>query len=249
MKRTGGAAPTGHYQINLNSFSFQSRRRAHIKCSTKMKILNSIILIVMSATVIASGDEALRGVCLDGNTERAFGVSAAIPQQALDGGYLPRVDHAEDGKTPKSITWAAASGARPVLTLIGRFKDHEIVDLTFPVAGAPQDRSGQPFEAKVLAFRVGTAVSSPLLPFFVIMGDEARWYEQVFAWDKTDGFRLEVSRTVPGNGVMWANFTFGFHEGGALIKQVSSGGRGQQTTVTKFRKDGSIDSTEKLDEN
>src|SRR6478672_9652180 len=152
-----------------------------------MKILNSIILIVMSATGVASGDEPLRGVCLDGDTERAFVVSAAIPQKAVDGGFLPQVDYAEDGRTPKSITWTAVSEARPVVTLMGRFKGHEIIDLTFPVADGPQAHSGQPFEARVLAFRVGTAVSSPMLPFFVIMGDQARRYEQVFTCDKTDG--------------------------------------------------------------
>lgn len=136
-----------------------------------------------------------------------------------------------------------------MVTLIGRFNGHEIIDLTFPVADGPEAHSGQPFEAKVLAFRLGTDVSSPMLPFFVIMGDQTRRYEQVFTCDKTDGFNIEVSRTVPGNGVMWANFTIGFHEGGALIKEVRSGGRRQQTTVTKYRKDGTIDTTEKLDEN
>lgn len=214
-----------------------------------MKTLNSIVLIALSVTCIAAGDETMRGVCVDGDTERAFTVSATIPQKAVEGGYLPQVDYAEDGRMPKAIAWVASSEARPVVTLIGRFKGHEIVDLTFPVAGGPEAHSGQPFEARVLAFRVGTATASPMLPFFVIMGDQARRYEQVFTCDKTDAFLLEVSRTVPGNGVMWANFTFGFDEGGALFKEARSGGRRQQTTVKKFRKDGTIDSTEKLDEN
>lgn len=213
-----------------------------------MKTLNSVVLIALSATGIAVGDGPMRGVCVDGDTERAFVVSAAIPQKAVDGGYLPQVDYAEDGMRPKTISWTAASEARPVVTLIGRFKGHEIVDLTFPVVDGSKAHSGQPFEARVLAFRMGTAVSSPMLPFFVIMGDQARRYEQVFTCDKTDAFLLEVSRTVPGNGVMWANFTFEFDEGGALIKEARSGGRRQQATVTKFRKDGTIDSTEKLDD-
>lgn len=214
-----------------------------------MKTLNSIILLFISATGIALGDEPLRGVCLDGDTECAFVVSAAIPQKAVIGGYLPRVDCAEDGRTPKAITWISEAQARPVVTLIGRFNGHEIIDFTFPITDEPEAHSGQQFGAKVLAFRTGNSASSPMLPFFVIMGDHARWYEQVFTYDKTNGFNIEVSRTVPGNGVMWANFTFGFHESGALIKEVSSGGRKQQTTVTKYRKDGTIESIEKLDEN
>jgi hypothetical protein len=205
--------------------------------------------LVLSATCITAAEKTIRGVCVDGDMDRAFVVSEPIPQKALVGGHLPQIECGEDGITPKAITWIAAPEARPVLTIIGRFKGHEIIDLTFPVAEKPENSGGEPFQAKVLAFRTDTAASSPMLPFFVITSEPVRWYEQVFTFDQTNGFLLELSRTTPGNGVMWSNFTFAFEEGGALIKEISQGGRKQQTTVMKFRKDGSIESTEKFDEN
>lgn len=176
-------------------------------------------------------------------------VSAPIPPKVPAGGFFPEVEYVEHGPTPKAIRWKEDANARPLLTIIGRFRGHEILDLTFPVTAGPEAAPGQPFDAKVLAFRMDTTATAPMLPFFIIRGDQARWYEQVFTSDKADPFLLEVSRTIPGNGVMWGNFTFGFAESGASIKEVNSGGRKQPTTVTKFRKAGAIESTEKIEEN
>lgn len=214
-----------------------------------MKILNYLAPIALSAAANAFGEDPVRGVCVDGDMERAFAVTAVIPQKALGGGFSPQVDYAEDGKTPKSITWTEDSKVRPVVTLIGRFKGHEIIDLTFPTADGSEQRSGQPFEAKILAFGVNATASSPMLPFLVIMGDQVASYKQLFKSDATSPFLLEVSRTVSGNGIMWTNFTFGFSDSGAFVREMDSGGRKQKTTVTKFKKDGTVAKTEKLEEN
>jgi len=212
-----------------------------------MKTPKPILLLVLSSSIALGGDP-VRGVCVDGDSERAFVVSEAIPPQAFEVGHAPEIDYAEDGKTPKAITWTGSSKARPIVTLIGRFKGHVIIDITFTVAVGADASPRQPFEAKILAYRIDAAASSPMLPFFVVTGEQARWYEQVFTSDASIPFCLEVSRTLQGSGVGWANFTFKFSDSGAWIDELSSGGRKQKTRTTKFKPDGSVASSEERDE-
>jgi hypothetical protein len=213
-----------------------------------MIIPQSILLLALSAS-LALAEDAVKGICVDGDSEQAFAVSEVVPERALKGGYLPDVHYAEDGETPKAITWTASPKTRSVQTLIGRFKDREIVDIVFSEGDGTAAASPPPFEARMLAYRVGAAVTSRLVPFLVISGEQVRWYEQFFTSDGAHPFLLEVSRTVQGNGVLTTRFTFGFGDAGAMINEVNSSGRGTKSVVTKFRPDGTVESTRELDEN
>jgi hypothetical protein len=207
-----------------------------------------ILLVVLSSSIALAGDPVpVRGVCVDGDSERAFVVSEAIPGNALEGGHAPVVDYTEDGKTPKAITWTGSPETRPKVTVIGRFKGHEIIEITFTEAVGAAASFPRPFHAKLLAYRTDAAVSSPLVPFFIVTGEQVRWYEQVFTSDSNAPFGLEVSKTMQGSGVIGTDFTFKFSDSGAWIDQLSSGGRGHKTTTIKFKPDGSVISSEERD--
>ncbi len=186
---------------------------------------------------------------MDGNSHRAFTISMPIPSKILDGGYIPQIGHSEDDQKPTGIVWTESADSKPAVTTIGRSNGREIVEITFPASPGTNAQPAAPFKTKILAWRIEPAVTSPLLPFFVIGGDQIRWYEQILTSDAKNPFLLEVSITNSGNGLMWSNFSFAFGERGAWIEEMHSGGRQQKTRFTKFRPDGSIASEEETDEN
>lgn len=219
------------------------KRLSFLLCG--MLLLGSRVRADESAPEVKVPAESRTGLCFDGDTEKVFVISEAVPRKVLEGGYLPDVVHADDEKTQGSITWEAAPGVRSEMKVIGRYKGHEIVDLVFHAAGGMQAL----FEARVLGFRTDAGASSPMMPFLVIGGEQIRWYEQVFTCGEAGRFLLEVSKTMDGNGVAWANITFGFSDVGAYIVETSSGGRNQSTIIRKFGRDGAVVSTEELDGN
>lgn len=216
-----------------------------VETSIDMKTLFLISILSLPISITSAG-EPLRGICMGGDQKKIFNVTKPIPEKAFTGELSPEVTYADDGITPKSIAWKSnPAPVPPVRTVIGRFHGHDIVDLTYP--NTSLNEKDRKFDTKVLAFPVRTTDSSVLVPFFVITGDEMRWYEQTFCSDPGQTFHLEVCSTMKGNGVMCTRFNFTFSDNGAVIEEMSSSGRKQKTKITKFKRDGTVDSIEEVD--
>jgi len=198
----------------------------------------------------ASFAAPIKTLCLDGESGALFPILDDVPEAGtLDEQRIPEIQYNDSG-TAISVQWIEKP--KDVICkseVIGRYKDHEIIDLTFIGHQANFDYPNAPFYSKVLAYRLSTGVSSPLRPFLILGGDNIRWFEQDFESNEKFPFTLNISITIPGNGVMWSNYIFAFSDRGPFLKFHSEGGRKMKTKETTYDFDGKIIDTSTTDEN
>ena len=176
--------------------------------------------------------------CLDGDSDTLL-KTENIPDPRHDSSKewnIPNINYIDSGKA-SSITWKIKpKNISCESTVIARYNGNEIIDLTFHGDQKDFINPNAPFYLKVLAFQT----ASGLQPFFILSGDNVRWYEQIFESTKDLPFFLSISKTIPGNGVMFSDYTFVFSTDQATLKFISEGGRKMKQKYIEFDFAGNI---------
>jgi hypothetical protein len=185
--------------------------------------------------------EESKGTCVNGDTDTLFFTTGDMPQGPEYRDVFPEFEYSSDKVHNESLNWIKTpDGLTKKTTVIGRYQGHEIVDITYEGKLLDASYPSALFVYKVLAYRTAVGVSSSLRPFFILSGENTRWYEQVFESDKQALFGLQIFVTMPGNGVIWSAYTFVFSETSAWLKFHSEGGRKAKTKHWTFGPGGKV---------
>ncbi len=189
--------------------------------------------------------------CLDGESNDLFPVTSDIPEQGFEvNASVPELVSDKAGNTT-NIKWVEnTGGVKTTTTKIGEYDDHEIYEVVYAATKDILDENPEaPFS--FVAFFYGTIQKTVtnLRPFFILSGDEARWFEYYFSATKKEPFCLMIQNTEPGNGVYTTEWDFTFSEQQALITHRSEGGRHVPTKDFDYSKMGKIIKVTTTDDN
>ena len=211
-----------------------------------MRPILILLIFLLSLTQKITATEAENN-CVNGDSDSLFFKTGYLPS---DDDCFPEFDYDSNGQQLKSLKWIKIpAGVVRSSKIIGRSNGHNIVDIIYTSKLPSPDNPDAPFVIKVLAYQTKIDVSESLQPFFILSGDNTRWYEQIFESDKEIPFSLHVSVTMPGNGVFWSNYTFVFSKSSVWMSYHSEGGRKVKTKETIYDSTGKVVKTSITDEN
>ncbi len=188
-----------------------------------LSIIRCLVLTgLLSLQNALAGELATR--CLDGGSNVLIPIHDDMPEAGFSGSAaVPQIVTAKDEK----ITWTKNAGeVKTTTTMIGRYRDHVITEIIYnSPKDAAEDSTEAPFSFVVFFYTTIQKSAVHIRPFFILSGDDVRWFDYYFRSTKTEPFALVIENTSPGNGIYTTEWDFSFSDRQALITHRSEGGR------------------------
>lgn len=147
-----------------------------------------------------------------------------------------------DNSSPNAIKWKKNSdGVDSTTTVIGKYKGNVVTEIIYAKTKETEDMNNEaPFSCVLFLYTTNQHGAPRSRPFFVLSGEEARWFEYHMNSTKAGAPVLEIDNTSPGNGVYSTQWDFVFTDQQALITNASEGGRHVPTKEYQFSTSGKI---------
>jgi len=185
--------------------------------------------------------------CVDGGTDvdqtMFIPITKPLPAGFFSKALIPDLD--DSG--PNEIKWINNSeGIHSTTTIVAKYKGHDITEIVYDKTKDTLNDEA-PFSCVVFLYTTTEQGKDESRPFFILSGEDARWFEYHLRSIKEKPLTIEIDNTSPGNGVYWTEWDFTFNDQQALITHASEGGRHAPTNEYQFSSSGKIVKTSSTD--